>query len=77
MKFRDFGAQLAPGHAPPKYGSWKYQYGPDGPRGSNGASNYFSHYPDLPHIGFDGSRTNILGVVAQNATTEIGRECLN
>ena len=50
---------------------------PDGPRGSNGASNCSSHHPDLPHIGFDGSRTNILGVVAQNATAEIGRECLN
>ena len=28
------------------------------------------------YIGFDGSRTNILGVVAQNTTAEIGRECL-
>ena len=43
-------------------------YGPDGPTGSNGASNCSSHHPDLSHIGFDGSRTTILGVVAQNAT---------
>ena len=35
-------------------------------RGSNGAPNCSSNHPDLPHIGFDGSRTNGIAVAAQN-----------
>ena len=35
--------------------------------GLNGAPNCSSNHPNLPHIGFDGSRTNGIAVAAQNA----------
>ena len=33
-------------------------------RGLNGAPNCSSNHPNLPHIGFDGSRTNGIAVAA-------------
>ena len=53
-----------------------YIYGPDGPRGANGAPNWFSRHPNSYHIGCRGSRTNGMAVAAQNTTAQFRRESL-
>ena len=50
-KIQDIGTQPAPSQSLPV-----------DHRGSNGAPNCSSNHPNLPHIGFDGSRTNGIAV---------------